>query len=127
MELGRIRVLVADDHPSVRENLRYLLNAEGDLECIGVVKEPLRCVDTCLALRPDVLVLDRDMRGVDGIGIVRTLAQVAPAIRIVMYTFDVDACDAARAAGAQACIAKDAPYESLLRAIRRARPQLLSA
>jgi len=127
VELGRIRVLVADDHPSVRENLRYLLNAEGDLDCVGVVKDPLRCVDTCLALRPDVLVLDRDMRGFDGLAIVRALAQVAPAIRIVMYTLDVDVCDAARAAGAQACIAKDAPYESLLRAIRRARPQLLSA
>ena len=116
----RVRVLVADDHPSIRENLRYLLNAEGDLECVGVVKEPLRCVDVCLQLRPDVLVLDQDMPGIDGLAIARALAQVAPSIGIVMYTFDLDVCDEARAAGATACVAKHGPYEALLSAIRAA-------
>jgi DNA-binding NarL/FixJ family response regulator len=61
-EIGkRLRVLVADDHPSIRENLRYLLNAEADLQCVGTVKEPLRCIDICRELDPDVLVLDQDM------------------------------------------------------------------
>jgi len=122
----RLRVLVADDHPSIRENLRYLLDAEGDLECVGVVKEPLRCVDMCLELQPDVLVLDEDMPEIDGLSIARALAQVAPAIRIVMYTFDLDVCDEARAAGAVACVAKHGPYEALLRAIRAVRPLALS-
>lgn len=117
---GKLRVLVADDHPSIRENLRYLLNAEPDLECIGVVKEPLRCVDICRELDPDVLVLDEDMPGVNGLTILRTLAEVTPDIRIVMYTFDLDVCDEARAAGAVACVAKDGPYQLLLRAIRSA-------
>lgn len=126
VELGpRLRVLVADDHPSIRENLRHLLNAEGDLECVGVVKEPLRCVDTCLELKPDVLVLDEDMPGMDGLAITRVLSRVAPGIGIVMYTFDLDVCDEALAAGAQACVAKHGPYESLLSAIRGASPRPL--
>ena len=121
----RLRVLVADDHPSIRENLRYLLNAESDIECVGVVKEPLRCVEISRELAPDVLVLDEDMPGIDGLAIVRALAREAPDIRIVMYTFDLDVCDDARAAGAVACIAKHGPYEALLRAIRAAGPRLL--
>jgi DNA-binding NarL/FixJ family response regulator len=119
-------VLVADDHPSIRENLRYLLNAEDDLECVGVVKESLRCVEICRELVPDVLVLDENMPGVDGLAIARTLAQEAPDIRIVMYTFDLDVCDDARAARAVACIAKHGPYDALLRAIRAGAPRALS-
>lgn len=121
----RLRILIADDHPSIRENLRYLLNAERDLECVGVVKEPLRCVETCLELQPEVLVLDEDMPGIDGLAIARILARVAPGIGIVMYTFDLDVCAEARAAGARACVAKDGPYESLLSAIRAASPRPL--
>lgn len=122
----RLRVLVADDHASIRENLRYLLNAEDDLECVGVVKEPLRCVEICRELAPDVLVLDQDMPGIDGLAIARTLTHVAPDIRIVMYTFDLDVCDDARAAGAVACIAKHGPYDALLRAIRAGAPRALA-
>ena len=122
----RLRVLVADDHPSIRENLRYLLNAENDLECVGVVKEPLRCVDVCLELQPDVLILDRNMPGIDGLQIARALARVAPAVKIVFYTLDIDACEIARAAGAIACVAKDAPSDALLRAVRSARPRALT-
>ena len=93
----RLRVVVADDHDSIRENLRYLLNSESDLECVDTVKHPVRCVDICLEIGPDVLV----------------------------YTFELDACNEASAAGVLACVAKDGPYELLLRAIRAARPQPL--
>ena len=122
---SRLRVVVADDHPSIRENLRYLLNAERDLVCVGTVKEPLRCVDICLELAPDVLILDKNMPGIDGFAVARVLSREAPGIRIVMYTLDRDVCEAAVAAGAAACVAKDAPHELLLRAIRAARPQPL--
>lgn len=120
-----IRVLVADDHPSIRENLRYLLDSEPDLQCAGVVKDALRCVETCLDILPDVLVLDSNMPGIGGLSVARALRQVAPEIQIVFYTFDGDVCDAALAAGAVACIAKDRPYHALLRAIRATRPRAL--
>ncbi len=122
------RVLIADDHPSIRENLRYLINAEADLECVGVVKPPSRCVQMCRELLPDVLVLDDDMPGVDAIATLRTVSREMPETRIVMYTLDVGMCEVARAFGADACVAKDDSYDSLLLAIRdRARAIPVSA
>ncbi|TMF65236.1 MAG: response regulator transcription factor [Chloroflexi bacterium] len=64
MTQEHIRVVVADDHPSVRENLRYLIDAETDLECIGVVKDGRRCIEMCRQLQPDVLVVDGRTRDV---------------------------------------------------------------
>ncbi|HEV8469455.1 MAG TPA: response regulator transcription factor [Candidatus Limnocylindria bacterium] len=114
----RLRVLVADDHASVRENLRYLINAEADLECVGVVKDGARCIELCRELVPDVLVLDNTMPRADGVTVTRTLARGLPEIRVVMYTLDDEICPVARAFGAVACVSKDSPYEYLLQAIR---------
>jgi DNA-binding NarL/FixJ family response regulator len=114
----RLRVLVADDHPSVRENLRYLINGEADLECVGVVKDGARCVELCRELVPDVLVLDNTMPRTDGVTVTRTLARALPDVRVVMYTLDDEICPVARAFGAAACVSKDSPYEYLLQAIR---------
>jgi DNA-binding NarL/FixJ family response regulator len=116
----RLRVLVADDHPSVRENLRYLINAEEDMECIGVAKDGSRCVELCHELMPDVLVLDSDMPSIDGLRVLRHLARELPGVQVVMYTVDSEICETARWYGAVACVLKDSPYELLLSAIRRA-------
>ena len=113
--MSRLRVVVADDNPSVRENLRYLINAEPDLICVGVARDARQCLALCSELLPDVLVLDQ---GVDGLSTARALRRLQPRIRVVIYTLDAETCSVARASGAVACITKDAPYESLLRAIR---------
>jgi DNA-binding NarL/FixJ family response regulator len=113
-----VRVLVADDHPSIRENLRYLITAESDLTCVGVAKDGNECIALSLQLKPDVLVLDHDMPGADGLVVARTLRRVQPRLRIIVYTLNADMCSVAEASGAVACISKDAPYEALLRAIR---------
>src|SRR3989442_5196401 len=117
-DVRRLRVLVADDHPSVRQNLRYLINAESDLECVGVVKDGARCVELCRELVRDVLVLDNSMPRGDGVTVTRTLARGMPEVRVVMYTLDDEICPVARAFGAVACVSKDSPYEYLLQAIR---------
>lgn len=119
-EVRRIRVVVAADHPSVRENLRYLVNAETDLECVGVAKHAGQCLEACGQLAPDVLVMDGEMPGLDGPAVVGVLAETLPSVRVVVYTLDGEKCDAARAAGAVECVIKDAPYEMLVRAIRQA-------
>lgn len=116
----RIRVLVTDDTPSVRENLRYLVNAEDDMECVGVAKNGVQCVDMCHELAPHVVVLDGDLTGVDGLRVLRHLVRELPDIRAVMYTVESEICEAARWQGAFGCVLKDAPYELLMRAIRRA-------
>lgn len=121
-----LRVLVADDQPSVRENLRYLVNAEDDLVCIDVAKDGHQCLALCVELRPDVLVVDNEIRGVDGVTIARELERRLPHVRVIVYTMDADVCSVAQAFGAAACITKDAPFQSLLSAIRHGATPLVA-
>jgi DNA-binding NarL/FixJ family response regulator len=114
----RLRVFVADDHPSVRENLRYLIDVEEDMGCIGVAKDGQQCLARCLELQPDVLVVDQEIPELDGVSIARALGRYMPSIRVILYTLDNDICSVAQAFGAAACVSKDAPYEWLLSAIR---------
>ena len=115
-----IRVLAVDDHPSVRENLRYLINAEPDMECVGVARDAVQCVKACQELLPDVVVLDDEMPGARGLQVLEWLGSDLPEIRVVMYTLDAEVCESARHLGAAGCVLKDANYEVLLRAIRNA-------
>ena len=117
----QLRVVVADDHPSVRENLRYLIDAEPDLRCVGVTKDGRQALALCSELLPDVIVLDHDMPGLDGLTVARILERMQPRIRVIVYTLNAEICSAAQSYGAVACITKDAPYETLLRAIRQSR------
>ena len=114
---GRIRVLVVDDHPSVRENLRYLVNAERDMDCVGVARDAQEAVRLCQELTPDVVVLDDEMPGGRGTQVLEWIAGELPDTRVVMYTLDIDVCDIARGFGA-GCVLKDANYDVLVRAIR---------
>jgi len=112
-----IRVLAVDDHPSVRENLRYLVNAERDMECIGVARDAQEAVRACQELLPDVVILDDEMPGARGVQILEWIVSELPDTRVVMYTLDVEVCEIARSLGA-GCVLKDANYEVLMRAIR---------
>jgi len=120
---GTIRVLVVDDHPSVRENLRYLVNAERDMECVGVARDAQEAVRACHDLMPDVVILDDEMPGGRGVQVLEWIASELPDTRVVMYTLDVDVCDTARNLGA-GCVLKDANYEVLVRAVRNAAASL---
>ena len=51
--MTKIRVLVAENHPSVRENLRYLINAEPDMQCVAVAKNGRQCIELCRQLLPE--------------------------------------------------------------------------
>ena len=120
--MTKTRVLVAENHPSIRENLRYLINAERDLECIGVANNSRQCIDMCRELLPEVLVVDEIFPGADGLAITAILRSRLPQIRVVMYTFNPEICEVAREMGAVGCVAKDLPYDVLLGALRRAGP-----
>ena len=114
---GLIRVLVVDDHPSVRENLRYLVNAERDMDCVGVARDAQEAVRLCQELMPDVVILDDEMPGGRGIWVLEWITSELPDTRVVMYTLDAGVCDVARAFGA-GCVLKDANYDVLVRAVR---------
>src|SRR6266571_539879 len=122
LDMTRIRVLVAENHPSVRENLRYLINAEPDMECVAVAKNGRQCIELCRELLPDLLVVDEILPGADGLAIAAIVGNRLPQIRVVMYTFNPNVCDVARGLGATDCVVKDSPYRVLLGALRQAAP-----
>jgi len=115
-----LRVVVADDHPSIRENLRYLLNAELGLVVVGVAKDGRDAVRVVHSTRPDVLVVDSDMPDLKGLQVAETLRSDGTQIGIVLYTLDGDACIESATSGVDACVTKDSPTSVLLDAIRRA-------
>lgn len=115
-----LRVVVADDHPSIRENLRYVLNAELGLVVVGVARDGRDALRVVHATRPDVLVVDSDMPDLNGLQVAETLRSDGTEIGIVLYTLDGDACIESAASGVDACVTKDSPAWLVIDAIRRA-------
>jgi DNA-binding NarL/FixJ family response regulator len=117
-----IRLLVADDHPVVRDGLRAMLATQPDMELAGEAATGTQAVAQARALRPDVVLMDLQMPELDGPAAIATLRQQAPEVRVlVLTTFGTDA-DITRAvdAGATGYLLKDAPREQLFGAIRAA-------
>jgi DNA-binding NarL/FixJ family response regulator len=117
-----IRLLVADDHPVVRDGLRAMLATQPDMELVGEAATGTEAVERARALRPDVVLMDLQMPKLDGPAAIATLREQAPEVRVlVLTTFGTDA-DITRAvdAGATGYLLKDAPREQLFGAIRAA-------
>lgn len=118
-----IRVLLADDHPVVREGLRGMLSAESDIEIAGEAASGADAAALYASLRPDVVLMDLRMPGGDGVEAIEKIrsGHGHGAKIIVLTTYDTDA-DILRAveAGATGYLLKDAPRADLLRAIRAA-------
>ena len=113
----RLRIVIADDHPSIRENLRYLIGAEADLEVVGVVRDGMSALRLARRLRPDVLVIDHDMPDYSGLTVAQALRREASGPRVLLYTMDSQACAHAKHARIL-CVNKDAPPNVLLEGIR---------
>jgi DNA-binding NarL/FixJ family response regulator len=117
-----IRVLLADDHPVVREGLRGLLSVEDDLEIVGEAASGDEAVQLAASLAPDVVLMDLRMPGLDGASATARIMAELPASRVlVLTTYDTDA-DILRAveAGATGYLLKDTPTAVLTDAIRAA-------
>jgi DNA-binding NarL/FixJ family response regulator len=115
-----IRVLIADDHPVVRDGLRGAFAAETDIEVAGEAANGREAVERAAALRVDVVLMDLRMPEMDGVEAIAALAGCAPRTRaLVLTTFDGES-DVLPAieAGAAGYLLKDAPTEELLRAVR---------
>lgn len=117
-----IRVLLADDHPVVREGLRGMLAAESGIDVIGEVGSGDEAVRVARELGPDVILMDLRMPRGDGVSAIERIAKDRPEARIVVLTtYDTDA-DILRAveAGAAGYLLKDTPRAELIRAIHAA-------
>lgn len=115
-----IRLLIADDHPVVREGLAAMLNRRADLSVVGEASNGREAVELYRREKPDVTLMDLRMPEMGGVEAIATLRAEFPHARfIVLTTYDGDE-DIARAlkAGAQAYLLKDTPRDELLDAIR---------
>ena len=120
--MAPIRLLIADDHPVVRDGLRAMLATQPDMELVGEAATGTEAVAHALALRPDVVLMDLQMPKLDGPAAIAALRERAPEVRVlVLTTYGTDA-DITRAvdAGATGYLLKDAPREQLFGAIRAA-------
>ena len=120
--MSPIRVLLADDHPVVREGLRGMLAAESGIDVVGEAGSGDEAVARALELRPDVILMDLRMPRGDGVSAIERITKDRPEARIVVLTtYDTDA-DILRAveAGAAGYLLKDTPRAELIRAIQAA-------
>jgi DNA-binding NarL/FixJ family response regulator len=117
-----VRVLVADDQELVRAGLEMIVDAADGLEVVGHAADGQGAIDACRRTRPDVVLMDIRMPGIDGIeATARILAAPAPPRVLVLTTFDLDEyVFAAFRAGASGFLLKDAPRERIVAAIRAA-------
>ena len=115
-----IQILVGDDHPVVREGLIAMLGTQPDFAVVGEAGSGPDVVRAVLRQQPDVLLLDLELPGFDGVEVIRQLRERAPDVRIVVLTaFDRDEqIVGAIRAGADGYLLKGAPREELFRAIR---------
>jgi DNA-binding NarL/FixJ family response regulator len=117
-----VRVLVADDESMIRAGLRMVLEAEEDIEVVGDASSGETAVRAVAALRPDVVLMDVRMPGMDGITATRRILAADPGVRVVVLTtFNEDGyIREALRAGASGFLLKVAPPERLVEAIRAA-------
>ncbi|MFB7888458.1 response regulator [Cellulosimicrobium cellulans] len=115
-----VRVLLADDHAAIRAGLRLLLDAADDVEVVGEASDGTAAITNARALRPDVVLMDLRMPGVDGIEATRVITGEGLADVLVLTTFDLDEyVDGALRAGAAGFLLKSAEPAALLDAVRR--------
>ncbi|MBI4933457.1 MAG: response regulator transcription factor [Actinobacteria bacterium] len=117
-----IRVLIADDHPIVREGLRFVLERRSDLDVVAEADNGREAVTLALHFLPDVALIDLDMPQLDGVGVVKELGRTLPSCRCVVLTMHDDDRHlfAAMAAGAHGYIVKGATSDDIERSIRAA-------
>jgi DNA-binding NarL/FixJ family response regulator len=117
-----IKLLIADDHPVVRDGLSGMFAADPGFEVLGEAADGAEAIRLAQALRPDVILMDLRMPGTDGVTAITELARRGVAARVlVLTTYDTDS-DVLPAieAGATGYLLKDAPRAELVRAVRAA-------
>jgi DNA-binding NarL/FixJ family response regulator len=118
--MSPIRVLAFDDNKDLREMLRMLVDAQADMTCVGVHPDLAHVQRDVAEAKPDVIVMDIQMPGMDGIAGVRVIRALFPEARILMQTVfeDEDKVFDAICAGANGYILKTAGADGIVRAIR---------
>jgi DNA-binding NarL/FixJ family response regulator len=118
--MTKLRMLIADDHPVFRYGMRALLGTIPDVEVVGEATRGDEVVQMAASLRPDMVLMDVHMPGLNGIEATREIMRTLPQTHVLVVTMfeDDSSVFAAMRAGARGYVLKDAAREELLRAIR---------
>lgn len=118
--MGKIRILVADDHTVIRRGIVGLLNAQSDMEVIDEAGNGREAVAKAAAALPDVVLLDVAMPDLNGLGATRMIKEQSPAVQVLILTMHdrEDYLFQALRAGASGYVLKGADIEDLLTAVR---------
>jgi DNA-binding NarL/FixJ family response regulator len=115
-----IKILIADDHPVVREGLISMIKREPDFKVVGEATNGIEAVSRTKELKPDIVLMDLRMPELDGVEAIRQISAAVPATRFIILTTysDDEFIFKGIEVGARAYLLKDAPREDLFKAIR---------
>ena len=115
----RLRLVLAEDHETVREGLRLLFETRGDMEVIRGVADGRAAIEAAKTLAPDVVVLDLSMPGISGVMAAREIKSVAPRVAVVVLTRHTEPAYVQElfGAGAAAYVLKQSSFDELLKAV----------
>src|SRR2546423_2139851 len=118
--MAATKCLVVDDHSVVQQGLDLLLADFDDLVLVGTVDSGEEAIDAVAQLKPQIVLMDVRLPGIDGVSTVKKIQQVAPSVQFVMFSAygDKRLLSDALAAGARGYVLKGSPPEDLVRAIR---------
>jgi len=117
--MGKIRVLLVEDHTVVRQGLRRILELATEVDIVGEVGDGRAAVDAAQRLRPSVAVVDIGLPQLNGIEVTRQLAKAAPATKVLILSMHADDAYVRQSlrAGAKGYLLKDADDQDLLKAV----------
>jgi DNA-binding NarL/FixJ family response regulator len=115
----KIRVLIADDHPAMREGLSAILSQEDDIQIVGKAKDGLEAIQMARDFLPDVILMDLSMPKLEGMEAAQVIRTTYPNIRVIALSIAIER-DTSRIRNSWASdyINKAAPLSDLLKAIR---------
>ena len=118
--IGSIRILVVDDHPVLRDGLVAILSTQAGFEVVGEAETGGKAVLLAAELQPDIVMMDLEMPGMDGVEALKQMRDRDPDIHVIVFTaYDTDdRIVAALQAGAQGYLLKGAPRDQVFEAIR---------
>jgi DNA-binding NarL/FixJ family response regulator len=119
-EESQIRVLLVDDHPVMRDGLTRLFARENDINVVGEASDGRSALELAEKLLPDVVLMDVNMSGMDGIEATRIIRRRLPQVKVVALSMmnDDEVVQAMLAAGASAYLGKGGPTAAIVQAVR---------
>lgn len=118
--MEKLRLIIAEDHETVREGLKLIVNSQKDMETIAEAGDGREAVRLARELNPDIVLMDISMPGLNGLTAAAQLKRVAPKIKIITLTRHTDTAYLQELvqAGVSGYVLKQSPSSELLRAIR---------